>query len=309
MITPRSLPDLLAERPALAGALLAGFPAGVAHFDREGRLDASNAELAADPGRAAGLRRRPGSPAAGRVGAQGRPNAAPGRRSPVPPPARRFAAPTSSCPAATAASAWCGCRRSPPRKPAASDGGVWVTMVDLGERKSLDLLRSQILGVVAHDLRNPLSAMRMTLAMLVEEDRDAHRAPGEPGGTDAGHAGAAWRRWSPAWWSRPRSTPAASSPSSASRRTSARSVRPGGSAIWTCCFPTGQVEVERRGSLEGTWDVARLERVLTNLLTNALKHGRTGRTLLEEMENGYRKCLSGRAAARSRATRRSRCSA
>ena len=42
-------------------------------------------------------------------------------------------------------------------------------MVDVGERRNLDTLREQVLAVVAHDLRNPMSAMRMTLAMLAKK--------------------------------------------------------------------------------------------------------------------------------------------
>jgi signal transduction histidine kinase len=282
MITPRSLPDFLAERPSLAGALLAGFPAGVAHFDREGRLDASNAELAQIlgglPAAAADLDLRPLG------GADEAPEHAP-EHAPVPgrgiSPITRAAAGEAvrgadfELPRSDGSVRLVRLSALPSEEDGRSDGGVWVTIVDLGERKSLDLLRSQVLGVVAHDLRNPLSAMRMTLAMLVKKTE----VPSE-------------RRIALA--ERMQGTLARMEALVSSLVEQAQ-IDAGGELTLKrepqnlgdlyerverdlqLLFPNRQIEVERRGSLEGTWDTARMERVLTNLLTNAFKHGRDDR--------------------------------
>lgn len=271
MITPRSLPDLLAERPALAGNLLTGFPAGLAHFDREGRLDAANAELeqivGEVPGSASALDLRPLGPADPQGGALS--------------PIARAAAGQSvlsedfELPRTDGSVRLVRLSAVPSEDGGHKDGGVWLTMVDLGERKSLDVLRGQILGVVAHDLRNPLSAMRMTLAMLVKKtdmltERRVSLAERMQGTLSRMEA-------------------------LVSSLVEQAQIEGGGELTLkrepanlgdlydrverdlTLLFPNRQIEVERRGSLEGTWDVARLERALTHILTNALKHGRDDR--------------------------------
>jgi signal transduction histidine kinase len=271
MSTPRALPDFLTERPALAGTLLAGFPAAVAHFDREGRLDASNAELpqllGGEPASAADLDLRP-------LGG-GDPDPTGGS------PITRAAAGQSlrgvdfELLRSDGSARLVRLSAQPSEEDGRRDGGVWLTMVDLGERKSLDLLRGQILGVVAHDLRNPLSAMRMTLAMLAKKNEM----------TTERRVGLAERMQGTL----------ARMEALVSSLVEQAQIDAGGELTLKrephnlgelyerierdlqLLFPNRLVEVERRGSLEGTWDVARLERVMTNLLTNALKHGRDDR--------------------------------
>jgi PAS domain S-box-containing protein len=149
--------------------------------------------------------------------------------------------------------------------------GAWAVLVEVGERRSLEGLREQILGVVAHDLRNPLSAMRMTLAMLakpaeVPSERRlalAERLLGTLGrmeglvNTLAEHARAelgVTLRLQRA-------------------RTDMGDVFERAAAELQVLHPNRTVTVRREGDLQGHWDAARLERVLVALLGNALKHG------------------------------------
>ena len=152
-----------------------------------------------------------------------------------------------------------------------AEGGIWLLVVDVAERRSLDILHEQVLGVVAHDLRNPMSALRMTLAMLAKKTEMplerrltlAERMMGTLGrmealvNTLAEHA-------------------------RAEAGVDVRLHRASGNVglIYDrvqqdleVLYPGRVVEVQRRGDLEGFWDLPRLERVLSHVVGNALKHG------------------------------------
>jgi signal transduction histidine kinase len=260
-----SMSELIREQPGATRHALDEVPAGLARFDADGHLLACNAELrrilGTVPERADALVLRPLFTTADRM------------REVKPPLARALAGEsvhgeeyelqregdTARCVRVSAAPA------------DAEVGGAWLLMVDVGERRSLDILRDQVLGVVAHDLRNPMSAMRMTLAMLGKktelpmERRLAltERLTGTLGRMEA----------------------LVNTLAEFARADGGIDVRlqlaPGNLGLLydrlqpdlDVIYPGRKVEVQRLGDLEGEWDAARIERVLAHLVGNALKHG------------------------------------
>ena len=144
-------------------------------------------------------------------------------------------------------------------------------MLDVGEARSLDAVRDQVLAVVAHDLRNPLSALRMTATMLTKTSEMtaarrielAERMLGTIGRMEALVA-----------------TLVEHAQSERGMQLRLQRDRTDLDEIYArvkrdidVLFPGCAVQVTRRGRLEGHWDATRLVRVLSNLITNALKHG------------------------------------
>ena len=271
MATSRSLPQLLTEQPAVAESLTAVMPVGIAHVDGEGRLLSFTPELerilGALPAGAGEIDLRPlGTVPEGGLGASPIARALAGQQ---------VIGEDYELNRADGTARWVRVSAMSAATGGGDDEGVWLTLVDLGERKSLDLLRGQVLGVVAHDLRNPLSAMRMTLAMLVKKNEMpterrvslSERMLGTLGRMEA----------------------------LVSSLVEHAQVDAGGELVLKreagnlgevydrvqrdldLLFPGRSVEVERRGNLEGSWDLGRMERVLVNVMVNALKHGRDDR--------------------------------
>jgi signal transduction histidine kinase len=149
--------------------------------------------------------------------------------------------------------------------------GAVVLVLDVGEARGLDAIREQVLAVVAHDLRNPLSALRMTATMLTKNNEMtaarrmelAERMLGTIGRMEAlvatlvEHAQA--ERGSQLRLHRDR----------ADLEEIYARVKKDVDVL----FPGCSIQVTRRGRLDGHWDGQRLHRVLSNLITNALKHG------------------------------------
>jgi signal transduction histidine kinase len=149
--------------------------------------------------------------------------------------------------------------------------GAVVLVLDVGEARGLDAIREQVLAVVAHDLRNPLSALRMTATMLTKNNEMtaarrmelAERMLGTIGRMEAlvatlvEHAQA--ERGSQLRLQRDR----------ADLEEIFARVKKDIDVL----FPGCSIQVTRRGRLDGHWDGPRLHRVLSNLITNALKHG------------------------------------
>jgi signal transduction histidine kinase len=147
-------------------------------------------------------------------------------------------------------------------------------LVEIGERDALEVLRREVLGVVAHDLRNPLSALRMTLTMLLRSKdmtverrvQLAERMMGTLGRMEGmvatlveharAEAGVELRL--------------------ARERVDLAALLERARKELEPLFPGRAIVVDRRGALEGEWDGPRLERVLSHLLGNALKHGDEG---------------------------------
>jgi PAS domain S-box-containing protein len=154
------------------------------------------------------------------------------------------------------------------------DGGALVMVADVSERRSLETVRQQALGVVAHDLRNPLSALRMTTAMLARPKeltterrvQLAERMLGTIGRMEAivsslldfarSEAGVELRL--------------------RREKVDLAEVLEGIRRELEILYAGRQLELRVVGDPSGLWDRNRLERVLANLLTNAFKHGAEG---------------------------------
>jgi PAS domain S-box-containing protein len=169
---------------------------------------------------------------------------------------------------------------TPAAEAAATDGaapaaprpeGAVLLVLDVGEPRSLDAVRDQILAVVAHDLRNPLSALRMTITMLnkptemtiTRRNELAERMLGTIGRMEALVASLVEHAQSERGMSLKLQREAADLDEIYARVKKDLDV----------LFPGMGVQVTRRGQLGGCWDRARIQRVMTNLLTNAIKHG------------------------------------
>lgn len=261
-----SISELMRDQPRAGPHLLDEVPAGLGLVNADGRLKACNAELkrllGGLPERLDALPLRPLF--AGQEGAR---NA----RSPL---ARALAGETVQGEDFELGRdgqppLWVRVSAAPASEPS---GGAWLLLVDVGERRNLEAMREQVLGVVAHDLRNPMSAMRMTLAMLsktaeMPTERRlslAERLTGTLGRMEAlVNTLAEYAR--------------------ADAGVDLRLVRgPANLGLiydkvapdLDVIYPGRAIDVKRLGDLEGVWDAPRLERVLAHLVGNALKHGR-----------------------------------
>lgn len=149
--------------------------------------------------------------------------------------------------------------------------GGYLLLADLATTQRPEVTQREILGVIGHDLRNPLAAVRMTAQLLgrtgeMPADRRiglAERILSSSKRMDAivqrllefarSHADAP-TRLDP--------EPVDLGPLATRVRTEVAAAAPG-----------REVRLQARGDLAGRWDPARLEQVLAVLLTNALRHG------------------------------------
>jgi signal transduction histidine kinase len=253
------LESVLASRPELLAGLCEALPGGAAWFDASGALRAHNAEFARIAGAIpAGVKDCRLSPL-------------PGRGSPEPVEralaGARIDGEEFECGRADGTACWVRLSVTPLR-----DAGALVSVVDVAEAHGLDAVRQQVLGVVAHDLRNPLSAMRMTTTLLAKPAEMplprrvqlAERMLGTLGRTEA----------------------MVSTLLEYARAEAGVSIRLAREPVdlgqvyervkkeLLVLFPNRPIDERLTGPLEGRWDGPRLERVVANLLSNALKHGR-----------------------------------
>jgi signal transduction histidine kinase len=264
---PDELAALLADSPGTLKSILEHMPAGLGYFAADGTLLGHNAELTrllgGLPRRAAEIRFRvPGAP-------ENVPENGAAGSTPV---TRALAGETVRGedlevlqPGGTAR--WVKLSAFP----VPANGGAVAVLLDVGEIASLGHVRDQIMGVVAHDLRNPLSALRMTATMLgkgqemttTRRHELAERMLGTISRMEALVASLVEH---------------AQSEKGIELKLQREQVDL--DEVFTrikrdldVLFPGRTVQLTRRGRVDGQWDASRISRVMCNLLVNALKHG------------------------------------
>jgi signal transduction histidine kinase len=173
---------------------------------------------------------------------------------------------------ADGAGCWVRLTATPLPEQLGARNGVLVVMVDVAEQHGLDIVRQQVLGVVAHDLRNPLSALRMTISLLAKPAEMPAARRVQLAERMLGTIG--------------RMEGMVNSLLEYARAEAGVPVRLTRERVdigmtfervrkeMEVLHPGRTLDERRLGSLEGLWDGPRIERVLTNLISNALKHGR-----------------------------------
>lgn len=158
------------------------------------------------------------------------------------------------------------------------------------ERAEMLALQQQLMAVVSHDLRNPLAAMKSAAALIARSEA-----------VDDGHREDARRVISNA--RRMERLIRDLLDFSRLRVGQALPIHPGQADLVEVCRRAiadlgreaeGQVTVEGRGQVSGPWDSDRLEQVVTNLVSNALKYGpqRPVRVVVEGADGEVRLSVS-----------------
>lgn len=155
-------------------------------------------------------------------------------------------------------------------------GGV-LMLVDLTELRSAEALEKQVLGMVTHDLRNPLSAIRMLAQQL---DRAAELTDQRRHELSARMLASVKRMdallGALTEYTRVRSATALRlHREDVDLETLARRVisEHEGSFPGRCC------DLQVSGNAVGRWDETRVEQIVSNLLSNALRHGAADATV------------------------------
>jgi len=157
---------------------------------------------------------------------------------------------------------------------------------DVTEERSRAELEQQLIGIVSHDLRNPLNAIAMATETLLRRSAELD----------------------------PRTLATAARIQSAGARALAlirdlldftRARRPGGIAIvpeaidlhaavraaaeeMRASYPDRELRLEQTGEGAGIWDPARLDQIVQNLLSNAFKYGAPDRPVVLRTDCGDR---------------------
>jgi PAS domain S-box-containing protein len=269
--------EFLGARPELVRVMGALVPGGLAWFDAAGTLVGHNQQLerivGALPARASDWQLRPMAP-----------RSADGARAAHP--LERALAGTAveaedvELVRADGSSRWLRLTALP--LPEGAGAGALAVVVDVGEHHGLDAVRQQVLGVVAHDLRNPLSALRMTASLLTKpQDMPTNRRV-QLGERMLGTIG---RTESMVATLLEYARAEAGVPIRLNReRLDLGALLERAKRDLDVLFPSRTVAERRVGSLLGAWDAARIERVLANLLSNALKHGRDDAPVTVELD-------------------------
>ncbi len=132
------------------------------------------------------------------------------------------------------------------------------------------VFREQMMGILGHDLRNPLSAVRALASLLLRREDLPEGV--RDGLTEIGRAGQRMLEMIRTLLD-----------FTESRFTGSLPIAPVPADLHELCRavvgelrvaePDRRIETELEGDGRGTWDPARLQQVVSNLVSNALKHG------------------------------------
>lgn len=150
-------------------------------------------------------------------------------------------------------------------------GAIAGGLLAIEEPREADVLLREVLAIVAHDVRNPLSAIRMTAQLLAKTGE----VPAERRVTLAQRVISSSGRLETIVKSLveyARSRAGAVVRLQRERADMAVLIERIAGDMATA-FPTRTIEREARGDGSGEWDVARVEYVVTQLVSNALRHG------------------------------------
>lgn len=168
--------------------------------------------------------------------------------------------------------------------PAAGPGGALEAMMvsghDISERRSAEEFREQFIGMLGHDLRNPLNAITLSAQQL--QRRGLTEAQATLGARILSSAGRMERMIHQLLdFARARlggGIPVSRAPGDLFElcRRCVEELR--------ASHPEPPLELETLGDGQGAWDVDRLEQVLCNLVINAFKYGAPGRPVRVRVE-------------------------
>lgn len=140
---------------------------------------------------------------------------------------------------------------------------------DVGARRELELLRERLVAIVAHDLRGPLSTVRMALQLLRLGDPNAPCDPQLIEKIDRGSRGMQEMISTLLDFARAQGGAFPIDRQDTDLAAIACSVVEDS----RMAAPGRQIELEIEGDSRGRWDPSRLAQVIANLLSNALRHG------------------------------------
>jgi signal transduction histidine kinase len=154
-----------------------------------------------------------------------------------------------------------------------SEGGLAVFLRDETERKRAEQFRERLLGIVSHDLRNPLSNILMTTQLLLR--REGVPETVRPGVQRIATSADRMQRMISDLLDFTRATVGGGIPLER-RPTSLCALVETTLEEFELTHPGRVVSTCARGMTEGVWDPDRLVQVVSNLVSNALAHGDEG---------------------------------
>ena len=146
-------------------------------------------------------------------------------------------------------------------------------------RERQEQLRETFVGILGHDLRTPLMVI-LTASELLGEQADTHEE--RKIAERLGRAAHRMRRLIEDMLDLTLSRIGGGIPVTVAPTDLEQVVRPGIDEL-LAASPV-KIELSIEGDVSGVWDEARLEQVVTNLLTNAVQHGETGKPVRVSMD-------------------------
>lgn len=151
--------------------------------------------------------------------------------------------------------------------------GVMGLTIEVTERKRAQEFQQRLLGIVGHDIRNPLSAISLSALALLEQENlpPAHQRPLQRIASSADRIEklvATLLDYTRVQFNQPLPIQREAVCLDALAERVCDEVRG--------AYPQAQVQLTVTGDTCGEWDPGRVMQVMGNLLTNALRHGSSG---------------------------------